>query len=197
MLLDFSEIKKKNKKSKNGKSTDDADKDKPKDDIKPVGFFTMFRYSTNMDRLLYFIGFLGAIVTGLTTPLNMLIFGDLTNVSILEKLLKFREHKGLTKHLKCFQDMINLSGVGENSKYVRNEFNSDALLDAVQDFSLKNTYIGIAMLICSYISVTCFNYAAHSQILAIRSKFFKSILHQDMSWYDFNQSGEVASRMNE
>lgn len=93
--------------------------------------------------------------------------------------------------------MINLSGMGENSRYVRNEFNSEALLDAVQGFSLKNTYIGIAMLVCSYISITCFNYAAHSQIMAIRSKFFKSILHQDMSWYDFNQSGEVASRMNE
>ncbi|KAL7735119.1 hypothetical protein ACLKA6_001984 [Drosophila palustris] len=53
------------------------------------------------------------------------------------------------------------------------------------------------MLVCSYISVTCNYYAAHSQIMSVRSKFFKSVLRQDMSWYDFNQSGEVASRMNE
>lgn len=93
--------------------------------------------------------------------------------------------------------MIDLSGLVEGAKYTRGEFNSEALMNAVQDFSLKNTYIGIVMLVCSYISITCFNYAAHSQIMSIRSKFFKSVLHQDMSWYDFNQSGEVASRMNE
>lgn len=74
---------------------------------------------------------------------------------------------------------------------------SDTLLDAVQSFSLNNTYIGIIMLVCSYLSITCFNYAAHSQIMGIRSKFFQSVLHQDMSWYDMNPSGEVASRMNE
>lgn len=76
-------------------------------------------------------------------------------------------------------------------------FESDMLLSAVQTFAWQNTVIGVIMLVCSYISITLFNYAAHAQILAIRGKFFRSILHQDMAWYDFNQSGEVASRMNE
>ncbi|XP_034477395.1 ATP-dependent translocase ABCB1 [Drosophila innubila] len=168
----FEPNKSKNK-SKNDKSEDNEDEDKPKDEVKPVSFFKMFRYATTQDRILYFIGFLGAIATGLTTPANSLIFGDLTN------------------------DMIDLSGLVEGAKYKSDDYNSNALMDAVQDFSLKNTYIGIVMLVCSYISITCFNYAAHSQIMSIRSKFFKSVLHQDMSWYDFNQSGEVASRMNE
>lgn len=73
----------------------------------------------------------------------------------------------------------------------------DALLDAVETFAFQNCIIGIIMLTCSYISITTFNYAANAQILRIRGKFIRSILHQDMSWYDFNQSGEVASRMNE
>lgn len=95
------------------------------------------------------------------------------------------------------QDMISMGGLVQGAKYTRADDLSETLLDAVQGFSLNNTYIGIVMLVCSYISVTCFNYAAHSQIMSVRSKFFKSVLHQDMSWYDFNQSGEVASRMNE
>lgn len=74
---------------------------------------------------------------------------------------------------------------------------SNQLLEAVQTFAFQNTMIGVVMLVCSYISITVFNYAAHAQILRIRGKFFRSILHQDMAWYDFNQSGEVASRMNE
>uniref|UniRef100_A0A1A9WND2 ABC transmembrane type-1 domain-containing protein n=1 Tax=Glossina brevipalpis TaxID=37001 RepID=A0A1A9WND2_9MUSC len=42
-----------------------------------------------------------------------------------------------------------------------------------------------------------FNYAAQDQILRLRGKFLRSVPHQDMSWFDFNQSGEVASHMNE
>ncbi|XP_017866163.1 PREDICTED: multidrug resistance protein 1A [Drosophila arizonae] len=132
----------------------------------------MFRYATKKDRILYILGLLGAVATGLTTPANSLIFGNLAD------------------------DMISMSGTLERNVYVKDAA-SDMLLDAVQDFSLNNTYIGIVMLVCSYISVTSFNYAAHSQILAIRSKFFQSVLHQDMTWYDMNPSGEVASRMNE
>lgn len=74
---------------------------------------------------------------------------------------------------------------------------NDALLEAVETFAFQNSMIGIIMLVCSYISVTTFNYAANAQILRIRGKFLRSVLHQDMAWYDFNQSGEVASRMNE
>lgn len=73
----------------------------------------------------------------------------------------------------------------------------DIFLNAIQRFALYNTYIGVAMLACSYIAVTCFNYAAQNQIYIIRNKFFISVLHQDISWYDVNQSGEFASRMNE
>lgn len=191
---DYSEPNKKKKKSKNDKANDDEDPNKPKDDIKPVSFFSMFRYATTKDRLLYFIGFLGAIATGLTTPANSLIFGNLTNVSYIDRY--WSNYSFFNLHLRV-QDMIKNSGLAQGAKYTRNDDYSEALLDAVQNFSLNNTYIGIVMLVCSYISVTCFNYAAHSQIMSVRSKFFKSVLHQDMSWYDVNQSGEVASRMNE
>lgn len=81
---DYSEPNKKKKKSKNDKASDDEDPNKPKEDIKPVSFFSMFRYATNNDRLLYFLGFAGAIATGLTTPANSLIFGNLTNVSFID-----------------------------------------------------------------------------------------------------------------
>ncbi|KAH8400874.1 hypothetical protein KR009_001610 [Drosophila setifemur] len=144
-----------------------------KEEVKQVGYFQLFRYATNKDRALYVIGLLAAVATGLTTPANSLIFGNLAN------------------------DMIDFGGFETSRSYRADDAAGNLLLDKVRDFSLQNTYIGIIMLACSYISITCFNYAAHSQILTIRSKFFRSILHQDMQWYDFNQSGEVASRMNE
>ncbi|XP_016993296.2 ATP-dependent translocase ABCB1 [Drosophila takahashii] len=168
-------------KSKKKSKHDDADASDEKEvrfkyeeEVKQVSYFQLFRYATTKDRGLYVIGILSAIATGLTTPANSLIFGNLAN------------------------DMIDLGGMAAGGKTYRADDDAGTLLlDKVREFSLQNTYIGIIMLVCSYLSITCFNYAAHSQILTIRSKFFRSILHQDMKWYDFNQSGEVASRMNE
>ncbi|BFG04641.1 ATP-dependent translocase ABCB1 [Drosophila madeirensis] len=163
-----------NKNSNHDEAEEEKDDGSYKEDVKQVGYFQMFRYATTKDRTLYIIGLLSAVATGLTTPANSLIFGNLAN------------------------DMIDYGGTVEGRTYQRaGDEQGDLLLDKVREFSLQNTYIGIVMLVCSYLSITCFNYAAHNQILTIRSKFFRSILHQDMSWYDFNQSGEVASRMNE
>lgn len=40
-----------------------------------------YKYSSTKDRVFIAIGVIGAIVTGLTTPANTLIFGNLVNVS--------------------------------------------------------------------------------------------------------------------
>ncbi|XP_030388009.1 ATP-dependent translocase ABCB1 [Scaptodrosophila lebanonensis] len=160
------------KKNKHDETEDNDDDGKPKEEIPQVGYFKIFRYATNRDRALYALGLICAVVTGLTTPANSLIFGNLIN------------------------NMVDY-GDPAGKMYTRADPASEALLDAVDTFAIQNTYIGVIMLVCSYISITCFNYAAHSQILIIRSKFFRSVLHQDMSWYDFNKTGEVSSRINE
>ncbi|XP_075165554.1 multi drug resistance 50 [Haematobia irritans] len=149
---------------------------KPKDDVEPVAFYKMYQYATPANKVMYIVGILSAVATGLTTPANSLIFGNLAN-----NMIDFGQELG---------------GFGNMTKYTKSS-PADGLLDAVQTFAFQNTMIGIIMLCCSYLSVTLFNYAAHAQILRIRGKFFRSVLHQDMSWYDVNQSGEVASRMNE
>lgn len=194
-----SEPNKSKKKSKHDESdaSDEEDGSQYHEDVKQVSYFQLFRYATKKDRALYVIGLLSAVATGLTTPANSLIFGNLANVSqkCCSKIVDLYLFIHLFKYPK---DMIDLGGLLESGKsYRADDAISTLLLDKVRQFSLQNTYIGIIMLVCSYLSITCFNYAAHSQILTIRSKFFRSILHQDMKWYDFNQSGEVASRMNE
>lgn len=41
---------------------------------------------------------------------------------------------------------------------------TDIFLDSINEFASNNAILGAVMLICSYISVTFFNYAAHSQV---------------------------------
>ncbi|XP_055920973.1 ATP-dependent translocase ABCB1 [Eupeodes corollae] len=160
------------KQKKEHKETREESQARKEDEAPEVSFLSIYKYSSWTDKTMYFVGFLCAIATGITTPLNSLIFGNLTDAMVKYGLYLVGQ---------------------ENARSVE----SDELLEAVKTFALQNAYIGAVMLICSYLSITLFNYAAQSQIYTIRGKFFKAILHQDMSWYDFHQSGEVASRMNE
>ena len=57
--------------------------------------------------------------------------------------------------------------------------------------------IGLVNLVCSFVFVTCFNTAAESQVLRIRKIFLKSILRQDIAWYDVTQTGDFASRISD
>ena len=49
----------------------------------------------------------------------------------------------------------------------------------------------------AYIFVTCLNHAAECQVHRIRGLFFKSVLRQDIGWYDTHQTGDFAVKMAE
>lgn len=70
-------------------------------------------------------------------------------------------------------------------------------LDEVAFFAAVNAGIGAVMFVFSYLATMLFNYSAHNQIYTIRGRFMRSVLNQDIGWYDINKSGEFASRINE
>jgi len=96
-----------------------------------------FRFSTGTERFLLFIGFLGALVTASTAPLNILLFGDLTG-----ELVAY--------------------GYAVRANYT--EPDADAFLDAVGTFALYNSILGVVMLIVTYISVWTYNFVANRQV---------------------------------
>lgn len=67
----------------------------------------------------------------------------------------------------------------------------------VEMFVVYTCALGIFMMAGTYVSVMLFNLAAHNQIFRIRCEYLKSVLSKDMEWFDVNQCGEFASRMNE
>ncbi|XP_055694549.1 ATP-dependent translocase ABCB1 [Lutzomyia longipalpis] len=159
---------------------DGQEEEKP-DDVKPLNFFSLYRYATPKDRVLICIGLLAATACGLCTPANTLIFGRLINAMV-----------GQAPNGTMPEDGQGMEGM-ENPM----ELMVEAFLNEIQFFAIANTVIGVIMLVGSYISTTAFNYAAHNQIFTIRGKFVKSVLSQEIGWYDMNKSGEFASRINE
>ena len=74
-------------------------------------------------------------------------------------------------------------------------------LPDIEDSTLKIAYwyIGIAhvILISGYLMMACWSLTADRQIYKIRLEIFRSILRQDIAWFDYHDAGELNSRLVE
>ncbi|CAG9855746.1 unnamed protein product [Phyllotreta striolata] len=147
----------------------------PAPEKKSISFLQMFKYATKFDRLLIILGVFCSLAAGILQPFNTVLFGGLTGEAI-----------------KYGQSILNKSLQPNELHKVQDEF-----LDGVRYFALMDTILGIAMLILSYVSTVAFNFTAAKQSFKIRSSYLKSILNQDISWYDQNRTGDFASKISE
>lgn len=69
--------------------------------------------------------------------------------------------------------------------------------EQMQEFALYYIGISAGMFICAYFQAAFWSMAALRQIHRIRISFFKSILKQDVGWFDVNESGGLTTRLTE
>lgn len=73
----------------------------------------------------------------------------------------------------------------------------DKLYQEINLFAQMTALIGLVMLVFTYLAVLFFNLAAHSQINRLRRRFYRSVLYQDISFFDVHRTDDLAYRMNE
>ncbi|WKY07567.1 hypothetical protein Q1695_007212 [Nippostrongylus brasiliensis] len=56
-------------------------------------------------------------------------------------------------------------------------------------------YLGCGVFLAGTIQTTCFIAVCENLVNRLRRKFFKAILHQDIAWFDTNNSGELATKL--
>lgn len=148
-----------------------------KEKLEPVSLFKLFRYATKWETFLMTVGMLCSIGSGLCVPSNIFIFGDLVGSMVKAEMMNSTlEFDRLSD---SNEDMLN------------------AIMDTVTKFAIGNSIIGVMMLLFTYVSVMLFNYTSQKQTFRVRTTYLKSILHQDISWYDVVKSGDVSSRLTE
>ncbi|XP_071446041.1 ATP-dependent translocase ABCB1-like [Hetaerina americana] len=64
-------------------------------------------------------------------------------------------------------------------------------------FSLYYFYIGIGVLIASYVQTFCWEMASERQVHHLRSLFFSQVLRQNIGWFDMNQSGDLSTKLSD
>ncbi|KAB5591755.1 Leptomycin B resistance protein pmd1 [Ceratobasidium theobromae] len=154
-----------------GRSKKDADAEKTAEvekateDVPPVNFLKLFRFSTPFELTLDAVGLVAAAGAGAAQPLMSLLFGRLT------------------------QDFVSFTIAttqGGNVDGARRNF---------EDSAAKNVLIGIGMFICTFDYMYLWVYTGEVNSKRIRERYLQAVLRQDIAYFDDLGAGEVATRI--
>ncbi|XVF21986.1 hypothetical protein REPUB_Repub12eG0135800 [Reevesia pubescens] len=86
-------------------------------------------------------------------------------------------------------DLINAFG--------ENQTNDDRVVDVVSEVALRSVYLAIGAAAAAFLQVTCWMVTGERQAARIRSLYLKTILRQDVAFFDVEtNTGEVIGRMS-
>ncbi|XP_071802901.1 ATP-dependent translocase ABCB1-like isoform X2 [Asterias amurensis] len=163
---------------KGSKAKDDKDDKDKKPDIPPVGFLKLYRFATAFDIFITLIAVLASLAQGLSFPLLLLFFGDITDTLI--------GSVDLTGNITLPTD--SSGNVVDPVKLFRDEITRFCVIYAI---------LGVAVIGVAYISHSLWNTTASRQMFTIRKLFFAAILRQEIGWFDTHESGELNTRLSE
>jgi ATP-binding cassette subfamily B (MDR/TAP) protein 1 len=132
-------------------------------------FIELLFYSdpTWLDKCLISIGFVAAIAAGVPFPLIGIVFGQLVD---------------------------NLNSASCDNKQAT--MPPEDLQSSINSKVLLLVYIAIASFALIYTHIICWNIASQRLAQRIRDRYLKSLLRQDIVFFDNLQAGEVSSRLN-
>ncbi|KAG1668332.1 Multidrug resistance protein 1 [Nymphon striatum] len=141
-----------------------------------------FRYSTSLDKMLIIMAIILSLASGLSNPIISVISGDLTDLMVNYDFSKTfgQLNKNMTKNFTQFTYISD------------EEFRSK-----ISYFSIILAIVGVVEFIIILLMVWMINYAAEKQKFRIQNLFMKSILRQEISWFDTNQTNDFSSQIGE
>lgn len=171
----------------------DKKKDEKKSDetIQKIGYTGLYRYANAMDKLYLLLGSIGAVVHGVSMPVLFIIFGDITDVFV-----------DSAKYEACNYNFNLCKAMNMTPQsWTQQDFDDDVAASA-DNFEQQVTiqciwFAGLAVVawVFGWMQVTFWVLQASRQRKVIRSEFFKSILRQNIGFYDINQTGELTTRL--
>ncbi|XP_054720793.1 ATP-dependent translocase ABCB1-like [Uloborus diversus] len=147
-----------------------------KDEVPPVRFFSLFRYSSHVDKVLIFFACIIALISGAALPTIMVLFGNIID--------SFVDHHRMQNNLTSFNPSDNTSVIS-----------TEIFLQRVANLCLYIGIIGCIVFVFNLLYVSFFSMAAANQAFKIRCMFMQSVLRQDIGWFDTHQTGDFASRL--
>ncbi|CAB4029928.1 multidrug resistance 1-like, partial [Paramuricea clavata] len=135
-----------------------------------VSYKDLFRFADRFDEMLMIIGTFGALGQGALLPAQFIIFGDLSDSFI--------------DYTQCLHPLSNCTSIPN-------------IEEEMKPFAYYYIAIAVAMAVAVAIRMVAWGLTAERQVHSMRKAFFKSILRQEMAWFDTNDAGELNSRLSD
>ncbi|CAD5121588.1 DgyrCDS10086 [Dimorphilus gyrociliatus] len=140
---------------------------------KAVSITELYRYATTNDKLILFLGVFCGLGSGALQPVMFLFFGEMTN------------------------SFMNVEPVNGTISDEMREQLMEKLMKDMKKFSIYYVGFGAASFILSYAQFACFLSVSYRIAYKIRVALFGNIIHQEISWYDTNDTGELNTRLTD
>ncbi|KAJ3065909.1 Multidrug resistance protein 1 [Podochytrium sp. JEL0797] len=147
-------------------------KAKPKKEAEPaVSVISLFRFATTQDLIMMAIAFICSVVIGALVPAAILVLGDV-----------------LGSAGSMMQPGASLAP-GPDGHPV--SFDPSPMYPTI----LKFVYFGFAMMVAGYGSQALWVLSGENQGRRIRELYLRSILRQDLGWFDMAEEGSLTTRL--
>ncbi|TIC63364.1 P-loop containing nucleoside triphosphate hydrolase protein [Wallemia mellicola] len=141
-----------------------------KKDKSSVSFFALWKYSNGLEKFINLVALVAAIGAGTGLPLMTIVLRDFTD-SFVE-----------------FGSAIQSSQA--NIDEITQKFKTDTNSTAIYFI-----YIAVGVAVLTYIFLSAFVITGETVAGTVRKEYFKSILHQDISYFDNIGAGEIVDRI--
>lgn len=147
--------------------------------LEMVGPLEIFRYADGIDIFLMILATIMSMANGAVLPLMVIVFGDMTN-SFVENSIK---------------DKLTNTTIPPNLAVP--QFSNKTLGEQMTEHAIYYSIMGFVVLFAAYMQVAFWTLAAGRQVKKIRTKFFHSIMKQEIGWFDVNETGELNTRLTD
>ncbi|KIV91025.1 hypothetical protein PV10_05615 [Exophiala mesophila] len=143
-----------------------AQTDAPPSEVLMYFRLLAFAGSTWLDIVLMVVGAICAAASGVPFPLMAILFGELVD------------------DLNAASCEVSATGSGYSYG------------PAINSRVLQLVYIAVGAFVVIFIYIICWSLLSQRLAHRLRTRYFQSLLHQDMAFFDEHQSGEVSVRLN-
>lgn len=164
---------------------------------KKVSLCQLFRFSSFTDKFLIILGSIFAIVEGAGAPAMALVFGGMTNTLVQTVKFGFADTVGAAAATTTPTTTTPAPVAANTTATDFNPLTAAEFESQMATFSVYYVFIGLAVYFSSLIQITCWQTSCERQIHRIRLGFFRSVMRQELAWFDRNQAGELSAKFND
>ena len=154
------------------------------------------------------IGTIAAVLHGFVLPGSMLVLGELINVFAYRNItgdiatVIYNTTVGNVvsdSQLNCSLIEAQIAAASGTASTILSFqcLNNADFTNMVDILVLGFVGLGVGGFVLGFIQVSTFSLAATRQTHCIRKRFYRSILRQNVAWFDENKAGELNSRLVE